>query len=49
MNYITKIAQSLKESGFLVKSASEAIKSGAKDQKEGFYVCYLVHYVIRYI
>ena len=36
MNYITKIIQSLAESGLLIKGVSKTIKNEAKEQKGGF-------------
>ena len=36
MNDITKIVESLKESGLLIKDVSETIKNEAKEQKGGF-------------
>ena len=36
MNDLTKIVESLKESGLLIKDVSETIKNEAKEQKGGF-------------
>ena len=40
MENIIKIVKSLKDSGLLLKWVSETIQNEAKEQKEGFLVCY---------
>ena len=45
MSDILKVVKSLEDSGVLLKGVSETIKNKAKEQKEDFLVCYLVHLV----
>ena len=42
MDHIMKIVKSFKESGFLIKYFSEAIKNEAKEQRSGFLSMLLV-------
>ena len=45
MKDIIKIVKYLEDSGLLFKGVSETIQNEAKEQKEDFLVCYLVHWV----
>ena len=40
MNDITKIVQTLEDSGILLKGVTKTIKNETKEQKEGFYQCF---------
>ena len=45
MKDLIEIVKSLEDSGLLLKGVSETIQNEAKEQKEDFLVCYLVHWV----
>ena len=45
MKDIVEIVKSLEDSGLLLKGVSETIQNEAKEQKEDFLVCCLVHWV----
>ena len=45
MKDIIEIVKSLEDSGLLFKGVSETFQNKAKEQKGGFLVCYLVHWV----